>query len=327
MKGLCDYILTVVTQIQEQVKIYELLIFHYHTQSQFRQAVTLAVQTLNHLGDTFRASPNTQDLLDALQTTTELIHRVGFENLAELPPMENAEKLAAMKILRCSSYPAYFAVPEMLGLLVCRLVDVTLKYGRSSLTPFAFGMFSVLINGCVGDIDTGKQFGELAIALEQQQSDQEYRAVTYNAIYGLLRHFYKPVRDGLKPLILGYQSFSQNGDAESCAYCLINAYFCTILSGKNLKYIHNDYEKYIQAIIGLKQEQRIHQLHIWMQVVHNLTESLENPALLKVFSFEESSQVAPATTETTELCSQLLEGNPNLPVKLIQLVNHPNFLG
>jgi predicted ATPase/signal transduction histidine kinase len=281
MKALCDHILTVVTKIQDRVKIYELLIFYYHTQSQFCEAVTLAVQTLNHLGEKFPANPNTQDFLDALQTTTELIQQVGFENLTELPPMQNPEKLAAMKILRWSCFPAYFAVPEMLGLLVCRLVDLTLKYGRSPLTPFAFGIFSVLINAVVGDIEQGKQFGELAIALEQQQPDLEYRAVTYNAIYGLSRHFYKPVRDSLQPLILGYQSFAQNGDAESSAYCLINAYFCAILSGQNLKDIQTEYEKYIQSVIGLKQEQVIHQLHIWMQVIHNLTESVENPAFLQ----------------------------------------------
>ncbi|MBD2440462.1 ATP-binding sensor histidine kinase [Nostoc sp. FACHB-110] len=281
MKTLCDYMLTVITPILDRVKIYELLISYYHQQSQFHEAVSLAVQTLKHLGETFPANPNTQDFLDALAKTTTLIGQVGFANLALLPPMENAEQLAAMKILQCSCFPAYFAVPEMLGLLVCRLVDLTLKYGRSTLTPFVFGIFSVLINAVMGDIQQGKQFGDLAIALEQQQPDLKYRAVTYNIVYGLSHHFYKPVRDALKPLISGYQSLAQNGDAESCAYCFINAYFCAILSGQNLNDIQSEFEKYFQPVMRLKQEQVIYQLHIWMQVVHNLTQPVENPAVLQ----------------------------------------------
>ncbi|WP_208343868.1 trifunctional serine/threonine-protein kinase/ATP-binding protein/sensor histidine kinase, partial [Aetokthonos hydrillicola] len=281
MKALCDYILTVVTQIQDKTRVYELLISYYHIQSQFREAVALAVETLSHLGETFPSNPTTQDFLFALETTNKLIEEVGFENLTQLPPMQNDKKLAAMKILWCSCFPAYFAVPEMLGLLVCRLVDVTLKYGLSPVTPFAFGIFSVLINAVVEDIETGEKFGELAILLEQQQLHLEYRAATYNLVYGLSRHFYKPVRDNIKPLISAYQSLIQSGDAESCAYCLINAYFCSILSGQNLKEIQTDYEKYVEPMIALKQEQVIHQLHIWMQVIHNLTESGTNPALLQ----------------------------------------------
>ncbi|WP_066426639.1 ATP-binding sensor histidine kinase [Anabaena sp. 4-3] len=281
MKNLCDDILTVVTDINDQVQIYELLILYHHTQSQFRQAVTLAVQTLNRLGESFPETPQTEDFVKALQTTRKLVQQVGLENLTQLPPMQDRHKLAAMKILRWSCPPAYFAAPEMLGLLICRLVDVTLKYGYSPLTPFAFGIFSVLLNGGVGDIETGKQFGELAIALEQQQPNLQYRAVTYNAVYALSRHFYQPVRENLEPLIDGYQSFAQNGDAESCAYCLINAYFCAVLSGQNLQDINRQFEKYIQQVMGLKQEQVIHQLHIWMQVVDNLVEPGKNSALLK----------------------------------------------
>ncbi len=297
MKTIADLTLPQITDIHDQVKIHESLILYYHIQSHFRDAVNLAVQTLTQLGETFPSSPDTQNFVDALNTTTHLIQEIGIEQIDQLPLMQNPEKLAAMRILRSSCFPAYFAAPEMLGLLICRLVDLTLKYGYSPLTPFAYGIFSVLMNGGVSNIELGAKFCELAISLENQQDTLQYRALTYNVCYGLSRHFYKPVQESLEPLIQGYQSFSDNGDAESSAYCLINAYFCSILSGVNLVEIQKKFEKYIHHVVTLKNEQVIHQLHIWTQVIHNLSGQGQNPMQLKGRYFD-IDQLLPELYET-----------------------------
>jgi predicted ATPase/signal transduction histidine kinase len=286
MKAIADAALMQITCIQDQVKIYDLLILYHHTQSQFREAVNLAVHALTQLGESFPTNPNSQSFVNALNTTTELIQSIGIEQLHCLPPMQLSEKLAAMRILRYACFPAYFAVPEMLGLLVCRLVDLTLKYGLSPLTPFAYGIFSVLINGGVGNITLGEQFGELAISLENQQDSLQYRALTYNVCYGLSRHFYKPLRECLEPLLQGYESFAENGDAESSSYCLINAYFCSILSGESLEKILQDFEKYIQHVVSLKHTQVINQLYIWTQFIYNLSGREQNCNELKGKAFD-----------------------------------------
>ncbi|MEM9219348.1 MAG: AAA family ATPase [Cyanobacteria bacterium P01_F01_bin.150] len=300
MKASADQTLDHINNIQDRVRVYELLILYHHTQSHFREAVDLAISILSELGEAFPANPDTDSLMDALNTTTQLIRLKGIENLNCLPSMDAPEKIAAMRVLRYACYPAYFAYQEMLGLIVCRLVDLTLKYGHSPLTPFAYGIFSVLMNGGVGDIALGKQFGELAIELEHQQDTLQYRALTYNSCYGLSRHFYKPVRECLDPLIQGYESFADNGDAESSSYCLINAYFCTILSGINLETIQKQFEKYIQHVVTFKHEQVINQLYIWTQVLNNLRGKGEYTKELKGQSFDIDNML-PKLYETNNL--------------------------
>ena len=297
IKGIVDMALPHINKITDRVKIYEPLLRYYHTQSYFKETVDLAINILAQLGETFPENPDTESFTRAFAKTNQLIEQVGFENLIQLPPMENPEKLAAMKILKHICYPAYFGVPEMLGFIVCRLVDLTIKYGDSPLSPFAFAIFSVLLNGGLNDIQNGSKFGELAITKHCQRNDFNYKAAIHNLYFGLSRHFYKPVRESIAPLIEGYQSFSENGDAENCAYCIINAYFCSILAGYNLNYIQQKFEKYIEHILKFGQEQVINQLHIWTQVLSNLVGNSHYTAQLKG-DFFDAQMMLPKLYET-----------------------------
>ncbi|MBD2448128.1 AAA family ATPase [Nostoc sp. FACHB-152] len=281
MKALVDVALTKIDNINDKIKIYELLILYHHTQSQFKEAVSVALQPLALLGENFPESPDTQSFIDAFTHTQKLIAEVGFENLDKLPLVSDSSKADAMRILYRALSPAFFAVPAMWGLIVCRLVDLTIQYGESPLTAYAFAMFSIMLNSGIGDISTGTKFGDLAVLIDQKQKSSEYKSAFSNIYYGLARNFYKPVKSSIKPLIQGYLGFADNGDAEYSAYCIVNAYFCSILAGQPLEKVQTKFDKFIKQIVEFKQEQVINQLYIWTQVIHNLTGKSTHKSLLK----------------------------------------------
>ena len=270
MKVIIDETLSNINYIMDKIKLYQLLISYYHTHSEFRKAVEISLNVLEQLGETFPQQPNTQDFLDALDDVNQLITKTGYDNLSMLPKLQDQQKLAALSILHKSLYPAYFAVPEILGLIICRVVKLTIQYGKSSFTPFAFAAFSVLLNGGLSDIATGSKFGKLAIAIFRRDNDISTKAIVYNLYFGLSQHFFKPIKQCIDPLLDGYLSFAENGDAESCAYCFINSYMCAFFGGYPLPEIKHKFEPYISSAVSLKQEQVIHQLHIWNQVIVNL---------------------------------------------------------
>lgn len=272
MKCIVDSVLPKISTIMDKIKFYELLILYYHTQSHFREAVETAVHILAQLDEHFPENPDTDDFVATLTDTFAKIETIGFENLTQLPALTDPQKYAAINILRKALYPSYFAVPEMLGLFICRLITLTIDYGETPLTPVAFSAFSVLLNGGLSDIPNGSKFGELALQHYQNDNDTFYQADVYNFYYGLSRHFYKPINECIEPLFEGYLSFADSGNAESCAYCLINSYVCSILSGQNLQSISQKFAAHIQYAPKLKQAQVIHQLYIWTQVIANLTE-------------------------------------------------------
>ncbi len=297
MKMILDVALPEISDIMDKIKFYQLLLLYYHTDSQFRNAVETAVEILAQLGEKFPAKPDSEDFIAALTETHQQIEKIDFENL---PKLQNPQKLAALTLLRQALYPAYFAVPEMLGLLICRMVKITLQYGESPLTPIAFSAFSVLLNGGMSDIPNGAKFGELAIQYYRRDNDPYYRAAVFNFYFGLSRHFYKPIKESIAPLLEGYQSFTENGDAESSAYCLINSYVCSVLAGQNLNDITKEFEPHIQYAPKLKQAQVIHQLYIWRQVIDNLTGDSAYSAELKGEWFD-AEKMLPLLYESNNL--------------------------
>jgi len=280
-KAITDIALAQIHDIQNKAKISELQILYHHTQSQFPEAVQVAVQILGELGEEFPANPDTESFLLAFSYTQQLISQTGFEQLEHLPSIQNAIKWCAIKILRRAFSPAFFGVPQMLGFIICRLVDLTILYGESSLTPYAFTVFSILLNGSLHDVALGSKFGDLAIAIHQRQNSLADKTAVFALYYGLSAHFYQPVQSCIQPLIAGYLSFSESGDAEHAAYCIVNAYFCSILGGETLEKVEKNFAKFIQHIVEFKQEQTINQLYVWTQAIHNLMGLSAQTALLK----------------------------------------------
>ncbi|WP_437567104.1 trifunctional serine/threonine-protein kinase/ATP-binding protein/sensor histidine kinase [Sorangium sp. So ce542] len=297
MKELVDAALSEIHDVIDRSKLYELLILYHHTRAEFRRAVDTAVEALAQLGETFPASPGMQDFLDAYTRTTKQVAELGFERLGRLPPMTAAPKQAALVILRRAIHASYFAAPEMLGLFICRGLDLTMDHGESPLAPYAFAAFSVLVNAGVGDIATGSRFGELAIEAHRRRDEPLYKASVYNFYYGLSRHFYRPARESQAPLIEGYLSYAENGDAESAAYCLINAFVCGAVSGQNLLELESTFERYIEEVFKFKQEQVINQLSVWRQAIRNLTGRSEHAARIKG-EFFDAERVLPGLYAT-----------------------------
>ncbi|WP_437977927.1 AAA family ATPase [Sorangium sp. So ce295] len=297
MKELVDAALGEIHDVMNRSKLYELLILYHHTQAEFRKAVDIAVEALAQLGETFPASPGMQDFLDAYTKTTKQVAEIGLERLGRLAPMTEAPKEAALVILRRAIHASYFAAPEMLGLFICRALDLTMDHGESPLSSYAFAAFSVLVNAGVGDIATGSRFGELAIAVHRRRDEPFYKASVYNFYYGLSRHFYRPARESQAPLIEGYLSYAENGDAESAAYCLINAFVCGAVSGQNLLDLEAMFDRHIEEVFRFKQEQVINQLSVWRQVIRNLTGRSEHAAKIKG-EFFDAEQALPGLYAT-----------------------------
>jgi predicted ATPase len=65
-----------------------------------------------------------------------------------------------------------------LPLTVCKQVQLSVQYGNASVSPFAYANYGFLLCGVVGDIDSGYQFGQLALSLVSKLNSQEIKAKT-----------------------------------------------------------------------------------------------------------------------------------------------------
>ena len=85
----------------------------------------------------------------------------------------------------------------------------------------------------MGDIDTGYQFGQLALRLVERFNAKEIKASTLFMVNGFVRHWKEHIKETLKPLLEAYKIGLETGDLSIAAQSAFDYGFQSYWMGKN----------------------------------------------------------------------------------------------
>jgi PAS domain S-box-containing protein len=256
--------------VLDTVKVYEVRIQTDIAQNQPLKAINTALQVLPQLGINFPKTPSQLDIRLELDTITALFNENEVESLLHLPEMIELDKLAAMRILSSIMIAAQIAAPNLIPLLAAKQVNLSIQYGNTFVSPFTYATFGLILCGMIGNIDTGYQFGQLALKLLSQSHTHALKARTLLIVNDFIIHWKKHTRELLQPLLEGYQIGLETGDLESAAYCAYTHCFQSYANGKELVEVERDMVTYGEAIHHIKQEIALTWNQIFRQVIINL---------------------------------------------------------
>ncbi|MEG4397332.1 AAA family ATPase, partial [Microcoleus sp. BROC3] len=271
----------------DKVKVYEVQIQAYVSQNKLLEAVNTALGVLKLLGVEFPSQPNPSDIEQALGETAAILNGKRIEDLIDLPQMSDPYKLAAIKVLSSTFAATFIATPALLPLMVCKQVDLSVQYGNTSVSPFGYANYGLLLCGVVGDIDSGYQFGQLALNLLSKLNATEIKAKTLVIVNIFTRHWKEHLKETLESFKLAYSSGMEAGDLEWAAFSLFDYSFCTYLSSKELTGLEREMAAYRGAIYKLKQETALNYHEPFWQAVLNLLGRSENPCRLQGEVYDE----------------------------------------
>ncbi|MHC5729697.1 MAG: serine/threonine protein kinase, partial [Nostoc sp.] len=222
--------------------------------NQLLEAINTGLQVLQQLRINFPETPSQLDIQLELDAITSLFSEKQITDLIHLPEMTEPDKLAAMQILSKIAITAYIAAPNLMPLLVAKQVNLSIQYGNAFVSPFAYANFGLILCGLVGNIESGYQFGQLALGMLSQSNSHSLKARTLNIVNNFIIHWKEHARVLLKPLLEGYQSGLETGDLEFAAYCAYTYCFQSYANGKELVEVERDMVIYGEAIHQIKQE-------------------------------------------------------------------------
>ncbi|HEY9296123.1 MAG TPA: serine/threonine protein kinase, partial [Phormidium sp.] len=240
--------------VLDTVKAYEIKIQTGIAQNQLLEAINTALQVLQRLGISFPATPIQADIQLELDTIKSLFDDKPIEDLIHLPDMTEQDKLAAMRILSKIAIPAYIAAPNLMPLLTFKQVNLSIQYGNALASPFAYANFGLILCGIVGDIESGYQFGQLALEILSQSNSHPLKARALNIVNNFIIHRKEHTRELLQPLLEGYQSGLETGDLEFAAYCAYTYCFQCYANGKELVEVERNMAIYGEIIYQIKQK-------------------------------------------------------------------------
>ncbi|WP_407882919.1 ATP-binding protein, partial [Scytonema sp. NUACC26] len=277
--------------ILDKVKAYEIKIQTCMAQSQPLKAINTALQVLQQLGIGFPETPSQSDVYLELDTIASLLSKKPIGDLIHLPEMTEPKQLAAMRILSSITIAAQIAAPDLVPLLASKQVNLSIQYGNAFVSPCAYATFGFILCGMVGNIESGYEFGQLALRLLSQPNTHALKARTLLFVNLFIIHWKEHIREILQPFLEGYQSGLETGDLEFAAYCAQAYCSQSFRVGKGLVELEREIKTYNEAIRQLKREAVLTWQQIFQQSVSNLIGCSINPYRLVGEFYNEESRL------------------------------------
>ena len=273
--------------ILEKVKVYDIQIQAQMAQSKPAVGIQIALEALQLLDLTLPQSPTPEDIQSELLKTKSLWESQDISQLSELPLMTDSEKLAAIIILSSIFAPSFIAKPDILPLIACQQVRLSIQYGNCEYSAFGYSNYSAILNTVCHDLEASYKFGQLAIYLVDKLNAKAVKARTFNqaAIFSI--HGKVHLRESTSILQEGCRSGIENGDLEFAGYAAYNWSQYSYFSGLNLVALKEGAQNYALLLTQTNQKISLSCSQIVHQVVLNLTETSNDPCCLMGEAFNE----------------------------------------
>jgi predicted ATPase/signal transduction histidine kinase/tRNA A-37 threonylcarbamoyl transferase component Bud32 len=269
--------------ILDKVKVYEIKIESAIARSQQQKAVEMGEEIIEMLGLTL------EDEAPKIE--------VAIEDLANLPEMTDAYKLAAMGILDFISTAAFTINSDKCIKIYFTKLKLSVEHGNSRFSATSYMDYGFL---CVskGDIETGYRFGKLGLKLSERFDVKRQKSTILMMFNSTIRHWKEHLRETLESLVDTFQTGLEMGELTYSGYAILiygNHLFST---GEELELVEREQQKYLEKLQQLKLEYHVVYGSIGRQLSLNLLGRYENVLKLVGEAFNED-EIVPILLENS----------------------------
>ncbi|SKB12076.1 Serine/threonine protein kinase [Planktothrix sp. PCC 11201] len=291
MEKWAEVVLKQAKTMLEKVKIYEVKIQTSMAKSQQLEAVKVGLEVLNLMGISLPKSPTPLDIQQALLETNTCLNGKTIDDLLNLPLATDPDHLAIMRILSSMGSSTYQAAPTLFPLIVLSLVTLSVKHGNSLFSPYGYASYGVILKGVLLEIDSGYNFGNLALILVNKLNALEFKT-EINFIAGSCTvHGKVHAKETLSLLSEGYQSGLENGHLEYGGYAAMQKGQYSYFIGQELTELAREMAITSHSLAQLKQNNALIWNQIFQQTVLNLLETSNNPCYLLGAAYNEQTSL------------------------------------
>ncbi|MFS8118890.1 MAG: ATP-binding protein, partial [Microcoleus sp.] len=287
----------------DTIKVQQSRILGAKAQGQLLDSIQIGLQMLRTLGIEFPEQPTQADIGQAFGVTRELWADKVPGSLLDLPTMRDPQLLAAMEILTTLVPAAYMTTPNLMPLLIFKQIELSIQFGHSPISVFAYGEYGLILCGIIGDIENGYEFGELSLSPRDGLQMTPFNCRKWYVVHLFIKHW----KIALSKIFPGFQETYriglETGDIEiGCLSAVAYCYYA-YHAGQELTELALAMDAYRQIIYKYKQAAALYYQEIYQQTVLNLLGQAEVPYRLtgEIFNQELSLQELKAANQRAAL--------------------------
>jgi predicted ATPase/signal transduction histidine kinase/GAF domain-containing protein len=175
----------------------------------------------------------------------EVYLRLGdraIERLIELPLMSDSASLATLDLLTRAIAPTMLTDRNLLGLIVCRMTNISLQYGNSDGSCLAYVWFGMVARTLFGNHKDGVRFGRLGLELIEKRNLKRFQGRTYRAFAESVSIWTEHISIGCDLLRQAFEASKKTGDVTYAAYSIETLGRLLLASGHSLADVQRETE-------------------------------------------------------------------------------------
>ena len=257
MEQIINDVLENASNLHDKIDFYEIQIMAALSLSKFSEAIRIGIDILNQLNINITEKPGAFNLFRSIYKVALLMYRKKISDLDDLPVMTDPIKIKAMRILFRLYTPAYQTDSKLILLIVLNHTYLSLKYGNTKESPFAYISYGIVLIRFFNKIDAGFELGKIAFKIisKLDLKNIDHDRLILNFLNNLfINHWKDDLNSILQSFLKIFQDGIESGEYEyaTTSLALHSAY--SFFMGKKLTNLYNEMTLYAQTMRKYKQD-------------------------------------------------------------------------
>jgi predicted ATPase/signal transduction histidine kinase len=214
------------------------------------EAIEVAREGLSHVGVRLPTHPTRAHVVVQLVRLRWRLRRFTPEQLAALPEATDEDVRCAQRLMTSVIAAAYQVEPNLLVLLVCRILNLSIDHGNSPESCYQWSVLGIVLISAFNDIEAAQGYGEVAHALLERLEADQFRSKIHLLDALILSHWTAHPREGHAHFQLGYQRGVEFGDLEYASLSIGCQSLFMVASGEPLPRVAALLDRFEDVIRG-----------------------------------------------------------------------------
>jgi predicted ATPase/class 3 adenylate cyclase len=247
----------------------------YLSLGDFEKSLGIALEALNKMQLNLKSDPNKLDVIVGLLKTKFLLRNKTPEMLENMPLLNSQLEKAQMLILSASTSSAYFVRPNLFPLIIFKQIEISVKYGNSPDTSFAYSTYGLILCGSTNEFDEGENYGQLAIRLVDKYDLKTFYSRVHYVNGNFILHWKHHYNSTYETAIESFNRGMETGEYLWAAYSTFLHTDLAAYAGMPLPDLINLIDYYLPFLQKMNQKQVLNWQLIHKQFAYNFHNAVE----------------------------------------------------
>ncbi|MDX1683904.1 MAG: adenylate/guanylate cyclase domain-containing protein [Saprospiraceae bacterium] len=196
----------------EKARVYQSQLIMCNLKGELDRVMRLGIKALNLLGVNVKYKSTSLTIIGQLIRITWRHRGMERKDFLELPKMTDPKALLAHEILLQVLSWSFSQSPELLGVMVLKIHELTLRYGNSKISYAGYGGYGAVLSEGFGKDVKGVDYIMLGQEVSHQFNDSQYKFRGIASGGGTVVHRALPWKNTIQDLMTGLEKARELGD-------------------------------------------------------------------------------------------------------------------